>query len=125
MMASQQTLDDRIADLERQKKNAQRRLSYNRQKERRSDFLTHNARLARNRYHDARAQVVTMLGGVCKTCGGLSDINIHHKRGNGDACRKAHGGGYSHLRYHLKNNCKGLELQCRLCHFEQHGGRWY
>ena len=111
--------------IDRQIKNATRRLSYHKLKATRSDFLNHNARMARNRYHDARAQVITILGGKCKTCGGVSDLNIHHTKGNGDACRKQHGGGYSHLRHHIKEGCKGLELQCRQCHFDKHGGRWY
>ena len=118
------TIQD-AAELDRLRKNAIRRLSYHRTKAKRGDFLEHNAKMARSRYRDARAHVMQILGGACKTCGTHADLNIHHTKGNGDACRKAHGGGYSHLRHHIKEGCKGLELQCRQCHFEEHGGRWY
>lgn len=71
-----------------------------------------------DRYKRRREAAVVFLGGVCVECGGMDDLQFHHKDPSTKLFTLAKGSSFSNSRWDAE--VAKCELLCGDCHREEH-----
>jgi 5-methylcytosine-specific restriction endonuclease McrA len=76
----------------------------------------------RNRYHNKRQALIKELGGKCKSCGAVKDLQIDHIDSSKKSFRAADVHSIADAR--VKEEIKNFQLLCGKCHKEKTNKAW-